>query len=117
MYVQMNKKKSQQQQDQDQLEGSISFTDIEKHIFSKIGSDIYIGKDKVQPALRSLLRDESKKIQAMRLWDVLNASIINEAYDLALRQSQNFEQVQFAKALRHWSHFMMNVLHILAKND
>jgi hypothetical protein len=114
----MNKKKSPQLQDQDHLEDLIrSYSDIERHIFSKIGSDIYIGKDKVQPALRSLLRDESKNIQAMRLWEVLNASIINEAYDLALRQSQNFEQVQFAKALKHWSFFMMNVLNLLAKND
>jgi hypothetical protein len=94
------------------LESSV-FTEIE----SGPNKGIYIGKEKIPNVLRSLLRDESKNIQTTRLWEIMNASVINEAYNLALMQSTDFEQVNFAKALKHWSFFMMNVMKILEKND
>ena len=112
------KKSSQTSSKQDQSEKSTpKFLDIESSVFTVVGKDIYIGKEKIPNVLRSLLRDESKNIQATRWWEILNASAINEAYNLALMQSTDFEQVSFAKALKHWSFFMMNVLKILEKVD
>lgn len=113
-----NQPKSQDSSEQDQLEKSVpSFTTIESRVFTKIGKDIYIGTESIQPVVKSLLRDEAKAIKATRLWEILNASIINEAYNLALLQSKNFDEVTSAKMLKHWSFFMMNVLHILEKNE
>lgn len=67
------------------------------------------------PQIRSLLRDEAKNLQNTRLWEILNASVINEAYNLALIQSKDFNNVQFAKALKHWNHFMLNAIYLLSK--
>jgi len=111
----MNKKKSPQQQDQDQLEESPKFLDLESRVFSVINGKMYIGREEIPPTLRSLLRDEAVNIQATRLWEIMNASVINEAYNHALLSSTDFNQVQFAKALKHWSHFMINVMHLLSK--
>ncbi len=110
-------KKSPQSSKSDQSESlTPSFLEIQAHIFTAIeDGTLYIGQDKVEPALRSLLRDEAKNLQTMRLWEIMNASVLNEAYDLALRQSTDFDHVRFAKALKHWSFFMLNVIHILAK--
>jgi hypothetical protein len=92
-----------------------TFLDVESRVFSIRGTNIYIGKEKVTDQLRSSLRDEAKNLQTTRLWEILNASVINEAYNLALIQSTNMEHVQFAKAMHHWSKFMLEVIHILSK--
>lgn len=92
-----------------------TYLDVESRVFTKVGEDIYIGKNKIEPALRSVLRDEAKNLQSSRLWEILNASAINEAYNLALIQSKNFDEVTSAKMLKHWSFFMINVIHKLSK--
>jgi len=96
-------------------EESPKFLDVESRVFTQVGKDVYIGRDRIDAALRSLLRDEAKSLQAMRLWEILNASAVNEAYNLALIQSADFDSVKFAKALKHWSFFMMNAVALLAK--
>lgn len=91
------------------------FTEIERHIFAERGGKIFIGGIEVTPQLRSILRDEAEYIQHSRLWEILNASIVNESYSLALIQSKDFDEVRFAKALHHLAHFVKNVVHSLAK--
>jgi len=93
------------------------FLEIEERVFTIVGKDFYIGTEKMDPVIRSLLRDEAKSIKNSRLWEILNASIVNESYNLALIQSKDFDEVRFAKALKHWSHFMINVVHTLTKED
>ena len=111
------KKSSMKPLNQAPLENLPSFTDAESRVFTKIGKDVYIGREKMTDVMRSLFRDEAKNMQTMRLWEVLNDSVIYEAYDLALRQSTDFDQVMFAKSLKHWSHFIMNVIRILSQED
>lgn len=91
------------------------FTDVESHVFTEHGGAIYIGKEKITEQLRGVLRDEAEYIQKSRLWEVLNATVTNEAYTIALIQSANYEHVLNAKQLHHWAHVMRNVIHILAK--
>ena len=109
------KKKSQPASVQDQSEVFPKFLDIESRVFTEHKGEIYIGTDKIEATLRSLLRDEAENLQKTRLWEILNASVLNEAYNLALLQSKNFDEVVSAKMLKHWSHFMLNVIHKLAK--
>ncbi len=113
----MSKKKSPHISVPEQLEQSTpKFLHVEKRVFTILPDGrMFIGQEKITDQLHSLLRDEAKNLQTMRLWEILNASVINEAYNLALIQSKDFDSVQFAKGLKHWSHFMMNVIHILAK--
>jgi len=93
-----------------------NFSEVEKHVFrqQKDGT-IFIGKEKISKEMRDLLREQAKYLQTSQLWDVLNASTTDEAVDLALIQSANFEHVQFSKAMWHWSRFMRNIVTILAK--
>lgn len=93
------------------------FTDVESHVFTEHGGKVFIGKEQVTDQLRSVLRDEAAYIENSRLWEILNASITNEAYNLALIQSKDFDAVAFAKALHHWAHFIRNVVHTLGKTS
>ncbi len=106
------KKLSQKQQKLDQLP---HFLDVESRVFTKVGENIYIGRDKVDATLRSVLRDEAKNLQTTRLWEILNASVINEAYLWALDLSKDMELVTSAKMLKHWSFKMMEIIALLAK--
>lgn len=107
-----DKKTSQDISNQDRLE---EYLKISNRIFTEKNGDIYIGGEKISIQIRELLRDQSKNFQTTQLWEILYASILNEAYNLALAQSQNFDHVQFAKALAHWNKFVKEVLVKLAK--
>lgn len=111
----MPKKKSLPPPVLDQSVEFPKFLDVESAVFTLYKDNMFIGRELITPQLRSLLRDEAKSLQSTRLWEILNASVINEAFTLALNQSQNFDNVQFAKAMYQWSKFIMNVMNILAK--
>lgn len=112
----MNKKSSPSSPNPDLLDSSLpSFLEIQSKVFKEEKGKIFIGGHETDPALRSLLRDEAEALQKTRLWEILNASVLDEAYNLALLQSQDWTAVQFAKSLKHWSHFMINVIHKIAK--
>lgn len=91
------------------------FRAAQSRIFQVSGDQIYIGGDKIADDLRSTLRDEAVYISNSRLWELLNNSVTNEAANLALVQSTDWEGVQFAKALHHWAHYFRNVLYTSAK--
>jgi hypothetical protein len=88
---------------------------IKRRIFSVKNGKIYIGGEEITPELRDVLRDQARSLQTSQLWEILNASITNEAINLALIQSTNYDHVQFAKALHHFAHFIHNSVHTLAK--
>lgn len=99
----------------DQSERLPSFTEVQAHVFAERGGKVFIGGVEVTPQLRSTLRDEAEYLQHSRLWEILNASLTNEAYDIALRQAVDMELVNFGKSIHHVAHFIRNVIHILAK--
>ena len=111
------KKSSQKQQKSEESEVLPKFLDVESRVFTKVGQDIYIGRDKIDAQLRSVLRDEAINLQTTRLWEILNASVINESYLWALDLSEDFTLVQSAKMLKHWSFKMMEIINALAKKD
>jgi hypothetical protein len=95
---------------------SPDFRTIESHAFHVDRGVIFIGKERIKKDFREVLRDDARFLQNSRLWEVFNATIINECADLALIQSTNFDHVEFAKALYHWRHVMENAIHTLAKD-
>lgn len=101
---------------EEQTEPSPDFRVVQQRVFASTGSRIFIGQHELTADMRDALRDQAKNLETSQLWEILSASITQEAANLALIQSQNFEQVQFAKALHHWRHFMQNVIHTLAKD-
>lgn len=99
------------------LEKLPSFSSIEKKIFKKLkNGSLEIGGQEIHPDVRDILREQAKSLDTSQLWEILNASIANEAIDLSLIQSSNFDHVQFAKALWHYSVFMRKTVTTLAKD-
>lgn len=96
-------------------ESTPNFTLLKKRVFTERAGVIYIGGEKVTPDIRGILRDEAEYIAKSRLWEIFNASILNEAYRIALIQSKDFNEVEIAKMLHHWQHFFVNTLHALLK--
>ena len=88
---------------------------IESKVFTKKGETIFVGGVPVTEQMRSVLRDQARVFQTSNLFELLDATIINESADLALKQSANFDHVQYAKALHHWNHVLKNLIHALAK--
>ena len=95
---------------QDQSETFPNFKDIESRVFTEYKGSIYIGTEKIKPEFRDLLKEQSKYFKTSQLYEVLKATIINESSNLALIQSTNFEQVQFAKSLYHWMSVLDNMM-------
>lgn len=94
---------------EDQLQ---QFNNLAKRIFSvdpKTGK-IYIGGEEATKEMLELLKEQSRYLETSQLYEIFKATIINESADLALKQSQNFEQVQFAKALYHLLYVFDNMI-------
>jgi hypothetical protein len=74
---------------------------IVKNIYSKEKDGIYLGGEKVRPEYLDVLKTQAFNLEKSELWDILRATLINEASDSALK-SVNWDNVQFAKALRYY---------------
>lgn len=99
----------------EELEKSPDLSSIESRIFSQQGESILIGGVKLPNEIRDILREQAKYLDSSQLWEILNASIADESVNLALIQSTNFDHVQFAKALWHYSSFMKKIVLLLSK--
>ncbi len=115
----MAEKKSQTSLNQDQLETSPDFLSLESRVFLQKGNDIYIGKVLATEQMRSLLKDQAENFKTSNLFEIINATIIQEASDLALLQSGKSgsieDDVRFAKALHHVNHVITNMINALSK--
>jgi len=115
-YLQTNQlKNSQPSLEQDQSEIPPNFKTIESKVFLQQGDKIFIGKELVTEQMRAILRDQARYMKTTNLLEILDATITNEAANLALIQSANYDHVQYAKALHHWNHVLKNMIHALAK--
>jgi hypothetical protein len=91
------------------------FTSLESKIFTENKGKIYIGKEEIKPKMKEILKSQAQIFQTSHLYEILRATIINESYDIALRQSKDFDEVKFAKALYHWQYVLDNLLSMLTK--
>ena len=106
---------SQSLQNQVESEKSVDFLLIQENVFKEKDGKIYLGGKLIPEDTLKVLREQARYLETSQLWEVMNSTIINESSDLALRQSENFEQVRFAKALHHWGHVFRNIIHQLTK--
>ncbi len=100
---------------EDQLQNSEQFNILAKRIFTEDKGKIFIGGVEISKEELDVLREQARYLSTSQLYDILKATIINESADLALKQSQNFEQVQFAKALYHILFVLDNMILKLKK--
>lgn len=95
----------------------MDWAEIEKRVFSEPKKgEIRIGGEELTPQVRDLLRDQAKSFQTSQLWEILNASTINEGISTGLLQSQNFSHTQFGKALLHYASFIRKIVDKLAED-
>lgn len=76
---------------------------------------MYLGGEKITPQMRSILRDQAYYLLTSELWEVMDATIINESSNIALIQSTEFKHVENAKMLYHWGFVFKNLITKLAK--
>lgn len=100
---------------EDKLEMSEQFNLLAKNVFTEDKGKVFIGGEEMKPEVLDLLREQARYLETSQLYEVFKSTIINESAELALKQSQNFEQVQFAKALYHLLYVFDNMILSLKK--
>ena len=84
-------------------------------IFSIEKGKVHIGGVAASDEMLKNFKVEAERILSTILWETVEATVVAEAADLALRQSTSFEQVQFAKAMYHNMHTIKKMLLTLSK--
>lgn len=88
---------------------------LSKKVFSEKSGQLLIGGEPLTKEMRDLLREQAKYLETSQLWEIMQSTIINEAYNIALIQSKNFEEVEIGKMLKHWGYVFENMIHLLSK--
>ncbi len=104
---------SQISSDQGQQE-RFNLKELEKSIYLEDKGKFYIGGELVTEQMRGILRDQAKNFQTSNLFEIIDATIINEASNLFL-QAGNMEHLQYAKALHYWNNILKKMLNALSK--
>lgn len=97
-------------EDQHQLQ----FNKLQERVFSDNKGRLLLGGEEIKPELRDVLRQQAHNLKTSDLYDILRSTILNESANIALIQSKDYEQVQFAKALYHWQFVLDNILNKLS---
>ena len=98
----------------DTLESKVEFGSFEDRIFYKDGEKIYLGRKLMPQVMRETLRDEAKYFANSNLLEVLNATVINEAFSLSM-QASNHDHTEYAKALYYWNTIIQKTISALSK--
>lgn len=92
-----------------------TFSSFEDRVFTEIKGKIYIGKEEIKPELLEVLREQARYLETSQLYEILVKTLKNESYNLALIQSKDWDNVQFAKALFHCAFVFENMVSTLKK--
>lgn len=101
----------------------LHLSNIKNSIFHEKNGKLFIGGEELSSEVGEILKGEAEIFLNSRLFEILNSTIVNEAYDIALIQSgkEDFKdiknQVISAKMLYHWNHVLTNLLIKLSKFD
>lgn len=93
-----------------EIPAQLNFNSIEERVFTEIKGKIYIGKEEIKPELLDILREQARYLSTSQLYEVLLATLKNEASNLALIQSKDWESVQAAKMLWHCAYVIENMV-------
>lgn len=94
---------------------SVQFNTLEDKIFQERNGKIYIGKEEIKPEVLDIIREQARYLETSQLYEILLATFKNEAMDLSLIQSKDWNDVQFAKALWHITYVFENMVYKLKK--
>src|ERR1035437_2729131 len=93
------------------MDQSPTFLSLESKVFTEHKGKIYIGKEEIKPELLAILKEQAKYLESSQIYEILNATIINEANNMALIQSTEWEHILSAKMLHHWNYVLRNMVY------
>ena len=76
---------------------------------------IYIGNKLIDRTTRSVLKDEAIYIAKSNLWEILNATINQEAFRMGTIESTLWDHTLSAKQLLYWKSIISKLVDTLAK--
>ena len=91
------------------------YSDTEKRIFHETGGKIFVGGEAIPEQMLTALKGQAKFLKTSNLYDILDKTVMNEAYYLALRESKDWDNVQFAKSLAYCSKIYKKIIDKLAE--
>lgn len=101
---------------EDQLE---RYNDLAKRVFTFKKGKVFIGGEEVSEEVLRVLKDQAFSFKTTNLYEVMRATILNEAYEIALDQSGKSgsieDDVNYAKIMKHWQYVIDNILLNLSK--
>ena len=97
------------------LLSQVNFYDIANRIFREDKGTLYIGEIVMSEETRSQLRDEAQMIGRTYFWEIFSATLLNEAANISLIQSTDWNHIVTAKMLHHWVHVMRSMIKTLSK--
>ena len=74
-----------------------------------------IGGEIITEQMRSALKNDADYILRSRLWEILLATIENEAFIMGVHKSTSWDHVLSAKQLLYWRQIFKEMIEILAK--
>jgi len=92
---------------------TINFEGLAKRVFD--ADKMTIGGVAITPEMRELYKEQARYLLSSNLWEVFNATIINEAGTIALKTSADWSHIEFAKAIDYWHTVLAKMLLKLSK--
>ena len=93
----------------------INFDALSKGIFSEKGNVLFIGGEPIKSEIKEVLKDQAEYLKTSQLYEILLATLKNEAGNLALIQSKDWDNVLYAKAMHHNIYVFENLIKCLTK--
>lgn len=107
-------KKKPQKKELSESISEISFTSLGSKVYYQRDNKIYLGKELLIEPMKGMLRDEARFLKNSNLYEVLNATVINEAFNLSM-QAANHDHTEYAKALYYWNTIFQKTINGLSK--
>lgn len=94
-----------------------TYNSIATKVYESKNGKITVGGEEIKPEFLKVLREQAIYLSTSQLYELYIATLKNEASNLALIQSKNFEDVQFAKALWHTVFVIENMVNGLKNQE
>lgn len=91
---------------------NIDFHTLSLRVFD--AEKMTIGGMPITPQMKDLYKEQARYLLTSNIWEVIEATVISEAGNLALKSSADWQHVQFAKALDYWHTIVAKMLRQLS---
>lgn len=94
-----------------------NFNEIAAKVYDSKNGVVTVGGEEIKPEVLRVLREQAIYLSTSQLYELYMNTLRNESSKLALIQSKDFEDVQFAKALWHCVYVIENMVNGLKNQE